>query len=148
MRRNPTRPSEGRFFMDPDYTEIIQEAGEQIDPGKVAVALWSGCSFLAHGDISGALIFLAREAISQDEDIMLARITGTFAVLRHCTAVGLAFLGRSSALYRSRAGAPGAGPDRRAGAGPSWRVPWGDGVASLRSTTRPLRRHGSSLGRG
>ncbi|TDU67970.1 hypothetical protein [Streptomyces sp. KS 21] len=91
----------------PDYTEIVREAGDHMGPhGKMAVALWSGCSSLAHGDLSGALIFLAREAISQDENVMLARITGSFGMLRHCTAVGVAFLGRGSALYRSRAGAP------------------------------------------
>lgn len=90
----------------PDYTDIVREAGDHIGPGKMAVALWSGCSSLAHGDLSGALIFLAREAISQDENVMLARITGNFGMLRHCTAVGVAFLNRGSSLYRSRAGAP------------------------------------------
>ncbi|MFD9333155.1 hypothetical protein ACFWBF_01855 [Streptomyces sp. NPDC060028] len=115
--RAGTPPDRVRAVLkDPDYTEIVEEAGDKVgaqgardklSPGKFAVALWSGCSSLAHGDPSGTLIFLARETVFQDDDVTLARITGNFGMLRHCVGVGVAFLGRGSSLYRSRASATG-----------------------------------------
>ncbi|MFI0983648.1 hypothetical protein ACH4SP_42445 [Streptomyces sp. NPDC021093] len=94
----------------PEYTHIVREAGDHIGPGAYTVALWSGCSSLAHGDISGALIFLPRQTVSQDENMMLAQVTGSFSLLRHCTAAGLTLLHSASSLYRQRASTPHSPP--------------------------------------
>lgn len=69
-----------------------------------AGALWSACSSLAHGDISGTLGLLRYEIVSREQRATV-RLTGNFSMPmpRVTTQAGIGPIDHALALYRHRA---------------------------------------------
>lgn len=87
----------------PQYTDIVREAGEHSGLGAAAEVIWSACSSLAHGDLSGTVGLLRREVVATEGNVQLTRITGAFSMLHDMTKGAIAMLEHGFVLYGQRA---------------------------------------------
>ncbi|MFD5890573.1 hypothetical protein ACFWHQ_32005 [Streptomyces sp. NPDC060334] len=95
------------FLAAPQYTKIVEEAGEDCAlGGELVLTFWSACSSLAHGDVHGTLGLLHRETVAEHGDVALGRFTGNVSMLRHTTEAGIHLLDRALDLYSQRGAAP------------------------------------------
>ncbi|NUK23491.1 hypothetical protein [Streptomyces lunaelactis] len=90
----------------PQYTEIVRQAGEYSGLGDVVEAIWSVCSSLAHGDLTGTVGLLQREIVATEGNVSLTKITGAFSTLHHMTRGAVHVLDHGFALYHKRATRP------------------------------------------
>ena len=90
------------------HTEIVHSAGE-LTPigGDFAQLIWSLCSSLAHGGLSGTLLVLNREITASDGTVALGRFTGSIPALSRMTSIALKMADEAFGLYVTRASAPG-----------------------------------------
>ncbi|MFB9961488.1 hypothetical protein [Sinosporangium siamense] len=88
----------------PQYSDIVRTAGDHTALGADMVdVIWSGCSSLAHGDLSGTLGLLDREIIQREKGIALARVTGSISNLYWTTVGAVAVIDHGFRLYEQRA---------------------------------------------
>ncbi|MEU4360093.1 hypothetical protein [Streptomyces virginiae] len=75
--------------------------------GQLLLTLWSACSSLAHGDMSGTFGLLRYEIVSLDEQSAVVRLTGNCSMLRkNTTQAGIGLIDQALALYQRRAASP------------------------------------------
>jgi hypothetical protein len=88
----------------PQYKDIVREAGDLTVLGAdIADVIWTGCSSIAHGDLSGTLGMLDREIIARVNGVAYARVTGSISGL-YWTVVGtVVVIEHGFNLYRQRA---------------------------------------------
>jgi hypothetical protein len=59
-----------KTLRSPQYRAIVREAGEFMVLGAdITEFIWSGCSSLAHGDLSGTLGLLDKEIVASDKEV-------------------------------------------------------------------------------
>ena len=81
-----------KTLRSPRYHDIVREAGDQMVLGAdITEFIWSGCSSLAHGDLSGTLGLLNKEIVARDKDVAYTRVTGSISGLYWST-VGAALM--------------------------------------------------------
>ncbi|MFG3497931.1 hypothetical protein [Streptomyces sp. NPDC047928] len=87
----------------PTYTDIVKCAGEHTPLGEtLAETVWSACSSLAHGDITGTLGVLPREIVAMEQSVSVVRITGGVETMHYMAFVAVAILDHGFMLYRRR----------------------------------------------
>jgi hypothetical protein len=97
----------GKALRSPQYSDIVKAAGELTALGAdIAEVIWSGCSSLAHGDISGTLRLLDKEIVERVGDAAHVRITGSISGLSWCTVASFAIIISGFDLFRARSTAP------------------------------------------
>lgn len=88
----------------PQYTEIVRGAGDHTALGADLVdVIWSGCSSLAHGDLSGTLGLLEKEILGREKGVALAQVTGSISNLYWTTVGAVAVINHGFYLYEQRA---------------------------------------------
>lgn len=88
----------------PGYGEIVRGAGDLTPLGaNAAEVIWSSCSSLAHGDISGTLGLLEREIHTKAQDVAVARVTGSAGGLYWTTFGTVSMVSHGFQLYKDRA---------------------------------------------
>ena len=88
----------------PQYSDIVREAGSLTVLGAdIADVIWSGCSSIAHGDLSGTLGMLDKEIIARDRGVAYARVTGSIGGLYWTTAGAVRVIEHGFNLYAQRA---------------------------------------------
>ncbi|MFI7596726.1 hypothetical protein [Actinoplanes sp. NPDC049681] len=96
-----------RALRSPQYSESVKAAGELTTLGAdLAEVVWSGCSSLAHGDISGTLGLLDKEIVERVGDVNHVRITGSVSGLYLCTLASFAVINSGFDLFKARSSAP------------------------------------------
>jgi hypothetical protein len=101
-------PAEARRALrSPQYSDIVKTAGELTALGAdIAEVVWSGCSSLAHGDITGTLGLLDKEIVERVGDVNHVRITGSISGLYWCTVASFVVIKSGFDLFRTRSTAP------------------------------------------
>jgi hypothetical protein len=101
-------PAEAKKALrSPQYSEIVKAAGELTTLGAdIAEVVWSGCSSLAHGDISGTIGLLDKEIVESVGDVNHVRITGSVGGLYWCTVASFVVINSGFDLFSARSTAP------------------------------------------
>ncbi|MFD0367638.1 hypothetical protein [Streptomyces sp. NPDC127114] len=88
----------------PSYKRIVRAAGLELGMGEdEAEVIWSACSSLAHGDVTGTLAFLDHQVVASDGSVALAQVTGSISLLYYATHFGVKMVDRGFRLYEERA---------------------------------------------
>ncbi|GAB1694916.1 hypothetical protein [Krasilnikovia sp. M28-CT-15] len=96
-----------KALRSPQYSDIVKAAGELTELGAdLAEVVWSGCSSLAHGDITGTIALLDREIVERVGDIHHVRITASVSGLYWCTIASFVLINAGFDLFRTRSTAP------------------------------------------
>jgi hypothetical protein len=69
----------------------------------IADVIWTRCSSIAHGDLSGTLGMLDREIIARINGVAYARVTGSISGLYWSVVGTVVVIERGFNLYRQRA---------------------------------------------
>jgi hypothetical protein len=97
-------PDVKKALKSPQYSDIVREAGDLTVLGAdLAAVIWSGCSSIAHGDLSGTLGMLDKEILARDKGIAYTRVTGSISGLYWTTAGAVRMIEHGFNLYRQRA---------------------------------------------
>jgi hypothetical protein len=79
-------------------------AGDQMVLGAdITEFIWSGCSSLAHGDLSGTLGLLDKEIVARDKDVAYTRVTDSISGLYWSTVGAALMIEYGFNLYLDRA---------------------------------------------
>lgn len=98
--RHPPDPGEA----PPQYSHIVREAGDLTVLGAdLADVIWSGCSSIAHGDLSRTLGILDKQIVARDKGVAYARVTGSISGPYWTTAGAVRMIEQGFNLYRHRA---------------------------------------------
>jgi hypothetical protein len=93
-----------KTLRSPRYHDIVREAGDQMVLGAdITEFIWSGCSSLAHGDLSGTLGLLNKEIVARDKDVAYTRVTGSISGLYWSTVGAALMIEHGFNLYLDRA---------------------------------------------
>jgi hypothetical protein len=96
-----------KALRSPRYSDIVREAGELTVLGAdLADIIWTGCSSMAHGDLSGTLAMLDKEILARDKGVAYALVTGSISGLYWSTAGAVLMTDQGFNLYRRRATGP------------------------------------------
>jgi hypothetical protein len=88
----------------PQYSDIVREAGDLTVLGaELADIIWTGCSSLAHGELSGTFALLDKEILARDKGVAYARVTGSISGLYWRVAGAVGMIEHGFNLYRRRA---------------------------------------------
>jgi hypothetical protein len=79
------------------------ENGLTVLGADLADVIWSGCSSIAHGDLSGTLGILDKQIVARDKGVAYARVTGSISGLYWTTAGAVRMIEQGFNLYRHRA---------------------------------------------
>jgi hypothetical protein len=97
-------PDVKKAVTPPQYSHIVREAGDLTVLGAdLADVIWSGCSSIAHGDLSGTLGILDKQIVARDKGVAYARVTGSISGLYWTTAGAVRMIEQGFNLYRHRA---------------------------------------------
>jgi hypothetical protein len=97
-------PDVKKAVTPPQYSHIVREAGDLTVLGAdLADVIWSGCSSIAHGDLSGTLGILDKQIVARDKGVAYARVTGSISGLYWTTAGPVRMIEQGFNLYRHRA---------------------------------------------
>lgn len=97
-------PDVKKALKSPQYSDIVREAGDLTVLGAdLADVIWSGCSSIAHGDLSGTLGMLDKEIVARDKGVAYARVTGSISGLYWTTVGAVLMIEHGFNLYRQRA---------------------------------------------
>jgi hypothetical protein len=97
-------PEVRKALRSPQYGDIVRAAGALTAlGGDLAEVIWSGCSSIAHGDLSGTLGLLDKEIVARDQGVAHARVTGSIGGLYWSTVGAVLMVGHGFDLYRERA---------------------------------------------
>ena len=75
-------PDVKKAVTPPQYSHIVREAGDLTVLGAdLADVIWSGCSSIAHGDLTGTLGILDKQIVAREKGVAYARVTGSISGL-------------------------------------------------------------------
>lgn len=96
-----------KALRSPQYSDIVRAAGELTAIGAdVAEVVWSGCSSLAHGDISGTVGLLDKEIVERVGDVNHVRVTASVSGLYWTTVAAFVMIKSGFDFFGRRATAP------------------------------------------
>jgi hypothetical protein len=88
----------------PQYSDIVRKAGDLTVLGaELADIIWTSCSSLAHGELSGTFALLDKEILARDRGVAYARVTGSISGLYWRAAGAVGMIEHGFNLYKRRA---------------------------------------------
>jgi hypothetical protein len=97
---------EAEIKAKPDYSAIVEAAGERISLGPAKTLLiWKACSAIAHGEVRGSLAYLSKRIFDgPSPDLALGQVGGNLPLLHHGVDAAVATLQAAHVLYAKRSG--------------------------------------------